>query len=124
MSCRRRSGTSIVSASRFDVNLHEHMETAVNSVQKRETGNKKYLWVHGLLPNGDPHCTKADALVLLCGPDALLASTGERIGEAKSEEIFDYLIHVLKEKGLRKGPWIHLPQTQEQKDEDKRMSPS
>mgnify|MGYP005717183443 CR=1 FL=1 len=34
------------------------------------------------------------------------------------------MIHVLKEKGLRKGPWIHLPQTQEQKDDDKRMSPN
>ena len=54
----------------IEVNLHEHMETAVNSVQKRETGNKKYLWAHGLLPNGDPHCSKAQELVLLCGPDA------------------------------------------------------
>ena len=87
----------------IDVDLHEHMETAVNSVQKRKTGNKKYLWVHGLLPNGDPHCSKAQELGLLCGPDSRWASTGERIGEAKSEEIFDYLIHVLKEKGLRKG---------------------
>ena len=42
----------------IDVNLHEHLETAVNSVQKRETGKKKYLWVHGLLPNGDPHVAK------------------------------------------------------------------
>ena len=57
-------------------------------------------------------------------PDALWASAGERSGEAKSEEIFDYLIHVPKEKGLRKSPWIHLPQTQEQKDDDKRMSPN
>ena len=96
----------------------------MNSAQKRKTGNKKYMYVHGLLPNGDPLWSKAQELVLLCGPDALWASTGERIGETKSEEIFDYLIHALKERGLRKGPWIHLPQTQEQKDDDKRMSPN
>ena len=63
-------------------------------------------------------------LVLLCGPGSRWASPGERSGEAKSEEILDYLIHVLQEKGLQKGPWINLPKTREQKDEDKRMSPN
>ena len=62
---------------------------------------------------------------MLCGPDSIWDPTHERTGEQKSEEIIDYLIYVLKQKGLREGNWLAPSKVKDDEEDDPRkMSPN